>query len=78
MSIPYVFASVGTTRIKDHQSIPLSGVYTANLFTDQLFSQTFCFIDGQYLAQIKFQIGKQIGCVDAALDQSSLKRPILF
>ena len=27
----------------------------------------FSFIKGQYLAQIKIQIGKQIGCVDASL-----------
>ena len=30
-------------------------------------AQIFCFIKGQYLAQIKIQIVKQIGCVDAAL-----------
>ena len=28
--------------------------------------QIFSFIKGQYLAQIKIQIVKQIGCVDAA------------
>ena len=36
-------------------------------YLGQIFSQTFCFIEGQYLAQIKIQIFKQIGCVDAAL-----------
>ena len=35
-------------------------------YLDQIFSQTFCFVEGQQLAQIKFQIVKQIGCVDAA------------
>ena len=30
-------------------------------------AQIFSFIKGQYLAQIKIQIVKQIGCVDAAL-----------
>ena len=30
-------------------------------------TQIFSFINGQYLAQIKIQIVKQIGCVDAAL-----------
>ena len=30
-------------------------------------AQIFSFIKGQYLAQIKFQTVKQIGCVDAAL-----------
>ena len=36
-------------------------------YLGQVFSQTFCFIEGQYLAQIKFQVVQQIGCVDAAL-----------
>ena len=30
-------------------------------------TQIFSFIKGQYLAQIKIQIVKQIGCIDAAL-----------
>ena len=29
--------------------------------------QIFCFIEGQFLAQIKCQIVEQIDCVDAAL-----------
>ena len=41
-------------------------VYEAK-YLGQIFSQTFCFVEGQYLAQIKFQIVEQIGCVDAAL-----------
>ena len=41
-------------------------LYGAN-YLGQIFSKTFCFIEGQYLTQIKFQIAKQIGCVDAAL-----------
>ena len=32
----------------------------------QYLTQIFRFIEGQYLAQIKLQIVKQIGCVDAA------------
>ena len=36
-------------------------------YLGQIFSQTFCFREGQFLAQIKLQIFKQIGCVDAAL-----------
>ena len=67
---------VCSVKIKHPQSEMhvLSGVYTANLFTDldfylgqtlslyeakylgQIFSQTFYFIEGQYLTQIKFQI----------------------
>ena len=39
-------------------------------YLGQIFSQTFCFIEGQYLAQIKFQIVKEIECVDAALTAS--------
>ena len=45
-------------------------------YLGQIFSQTFCFIEGQYLAQIKIQIFKQIGCVDAALfDHKSISYP---
>ena len=36
-------------------------------YLDQIFSQTFFFIEGHYLAQIKFQIAKQIGFVHATL-----------
>ena len=32
----------------------------------QSLGQIFCFIEGQFLAQIKYQIGEQIGCVDPA------------
>ena len=42
-------------------------LYEAKYLCLIIFSQTFCFIKGQYLAQIKIQIFKQIGCVDAAL-----------
>ena len=36
-------------------------------YSGQIFPQTSCFIEGQYLARIKLQIiAKQIGCVDAA------------
>ena len=59
----------------------LRGVNTSNFFYDlelylgQILSlyaakslgQIFCFIEGQFLAQIKYQIVEQIGCVDAAL-----------
>ena len=33
----------------------------------QSLDQIFCFIEGQFLAQIKYRIFEQIGCVDAAL-----------
>ena len=33
----------------------------------QSLGQIFCFIGGQFLAQIKYQIVEQIVCVDAAL-----------
>ena len=36
-------------------------------YLGQIFSETFCFIEGQYLPQIKLKISKQIGCVDPAL-----------
>ena len=36
-------------------------------YLGKIFSQTFCFIERQYSAQIKLQIVYQIGCVDAAL-----------
>ena len=35
-------------------------------YLGQIFSQTFCSIERQYLAQIKFQVVRVIGCVDAA------------
>ena len=35
-------------------------------------AKIFSFIKGQYFAQIKIQIVKQIGCVDAALSGNSL------
>ena len=31
----------------------------------QSLGQIFCFIEGQFLAQINYQIVEQIGCVDA-------------
>ena len=34
---------------------------------EKYLAQILSFIKGQYLAQIKFQIVKQVGCVDAAL-----------
>ena len=34
---------------------------------EKYLAQIFNFIEGQYLGQIKIQIVKQIGCVDAAL-----------
>ena len=33
----------------------------------QIFSQTFCFIEEQYLAQLRLQIFEHIRCVDAGL-----------
>ena len=36
-------------------------------YLGQIFSQPFCFIEGQYLAQVKYKIIKQMGCVDTAL-----------
>ena len=33
----------------------------------QSLGQIFCFTEGQFLAQIKYQFVEQIGCVDAAL-----------
>ena len=62
--------------------LELSGVYTSNLLYDLEFylgqiyeakslgkylAQKISFIKGQYLVQIRIQIVKQIGCVDAAL-----------
>ena len=40
-------------------------LYEAKILGKYL-TQTFSFIKEQYLAQIKFQIGRQIGYVDAA------------
>ena len=36
-------------------------------YLGKYLAQIFSFIKGQYLAQIKIQIVRQIGCVDAAL-----------
>ena len=55
----------------------LSGVYTSNLFNDLEFylGQILSFYEakslGQCLAQIKIQIGQQIGCVDAAFSAAA-------
>ena len=44
----------------------ISSLYGANCLGNYL-TQIFCFIKGQYLAQLKFQIVKQIRCVGATL-----------
>ena len=45
------------------QILSLYGVKSLGKYLAQIFS----FIKGQYLAQVKIQIVKQIGCVDATL-----------
>ena len=42
-------------------------LYEAKCLEKYLAQILFSFIKGQYFAQIKIQIVKQIGCVDAAL-----------
>ena len=46
--------------------------YRPSMNLGQIFSQIFSFIKGQYLAQIKFQIVKQIGYVDALLRKENI------
>ena len=49
-------------------------VYEAK-YLGQILSQSFCLIEGQYLAQINFQIGKELGCcVDAIFGKERAKK----
>ena len=55
--------TVGNLELNSSQILLL---YEVKLFGSKL-SRTFCCKEGQYLARIKFQIVKEIGCADAIL-----------
>ena len=72
-AVPFIVYTLWKIELSECLVCHLSGVYTSNLLNDlefylgQILSLYKAKSLGNHLAQIKFQIVKQIGCVDAAL-----------